>query len=105
MAARNYFDSVNPEGFGPNHRVEEAGYTLPTYYSQAADGNNIQALSGGWSTADDAWGALITSSGTRRQLLGEIDFYAKQIEYGIGHVYDPDSEYKHYWVIITAVSE
>jgi uncharacterized protein YkwD len=27
--------------------------------------------------------------------------YSDRIEYGIGYIYDPESDYRHYWVVIT----
>jgi hypothetical protein len=36
----------------------------------------------------------------RRHLLGETDFFADQVEYGVGYVSGGD--YRHYWVVITA---
>lgn len=102
MADRAYFDHVNPDGIGPNQLVRDAGYQLPSYYSLARDGNNVESIAGGFTSAQDAWDGLMGSPAHRRHLLGEIDFYREQIDIGIGYVYDADSEYKHYWVIITA---
>ncbi len=102
MAAREYFSHVNPDGHGPNYLVRQAGYRLPDFYDQRPSGNNIESLGAGFSTAADAWNGLMNSSGHRAHLLGENDFYAEQVEYGIGYVSDPDSPYRHYWVIITA---
>lgn len=102
MAMRHYFDHTNPDGYGPNYLVRQAGYVLPSYYGTEPDANNIESIAGGYSTPGAAWQAWMNSSGHRSHLLGLHPFYAEQIEYGIGYVYDPSSDYRYYWVVITA---
>ena len=102
MAERHYFSHVNPDGYGPNYLVEQAGYDLPDYYSAAPDANNIESIAGGYATAEAAWQAWMDSDPHRTHLLGLVPFFAQQIDFGIGYVYDPDSDYRHYWVVITA---
>jgi hypothetical protein len=105
MATRGYFGHVNPDGYGPNCLVIMAGYPLPAWYAPCPDGNNIESIAGGYSTPDAAWQGWMNSTGHRTHLLGLSSFFAEQIEYGIGYVYDPDSQYGHYWVAITAKRE
>ena len=102
MAEREYFDHVNPDGYGPNYLVEQAGYILPDFYGNDPTANYIESIAAGNSTAAATWQQWMDSSGHRQHLLGLNDFYKDQIEYGIGYAYDPDSPYRHYWVIITA---
>ncbi len=102
MAQRNYFSHTTPEGYGPNYFVRQAGYVLPSYYGTADDANNIESIAAGYSTANLAWEAWMGSQAHRSHLLGLNSFYADQIEYGIGYVYNPNSQYRHYWVVITA---
>ena len=102
MAQRGYFAHTNPDGIGPNHLVEAAGYVLPTFYSHDLNGNNIESIAGGTQTASATWRAWKSSSGHRPHVLGEDPFYAEQVDIGIGYVYIANSTYKHYWVIITA---
>ena len=102
MAARHYFSHVNPDGVGPNQLVRDAGYHLPSFYSMERDGNNIESIAGGFASAQEAWTGLLGSPAHRRHLLGEVDFYREQIDLGIGFVEDPDSDYRYYWVILTA---
>lgn len=102
MAQRHYFGHVNPDGVGPNQLVRNAGYPLPDYYTPSQDGNNIESIAGGYSSAQAAWAGLMESPGHRRHLVGEIDFYREQTDVGIGYYYDAQSDYQHYWVIITA---
>ena len=102
MARRHYFGHVNPDGFGPNYLVREAGYVLPSYYGTELTANNIESIAGGFSTAEAAWECWMDSDSHRDQLLGSFPFFADQVEYGVGYAYDPASPYRHYWVVITA---
>jgi len=102
MARRGYFSHVNPDGFGPNYLVRQAGYVLPSFYSTAPDANNIESIAAGYPTAEAVWQSWMSSYAHARHLLGLDPFYAEQIEYGIGYTYDPASPFGHYWVVITA---
>jgi len=102
MARRRYFGHTNPDGFGPNYLVRQAGYVLPSYYGTEPDANNIESIAGGYPTADATWQGWMGSSGHRDHLLGLNAFWAEQIEYGVGYAYDATSPYRHYWVVITA---
>lgn len=102
MAAREYFSHVNPDGYGPNYLVEQAGYTLPSFYGDEPSANNIESIAAGYTTPELTWQRWLESPSHRSHLLGESSFFADQIEYGVGYAYDPDSPYRHYWVVITA---
>lgn len=102
MADRAYFGHTNPDGFGPNYLVRQAGYPLPGWYGNAPDANNIESIAAGYSTAEAAWNGWMGSTGHRTHLLGLDPFWAEQIEYGIGYVEKPGSPYTYYWVAITA---
>lgn len=102
MAQRGYFSHTTPEGYGPNYLVRQAGYVLPSYYSTALDGNNIESIAAGFPTTAAAWQQWMGSTAHRTQLLGLNSFFAEQTEYGIGYAYNPNSDYLHYWVVITA---
>lgn len=102
MADRAYFGHTNPDGFGPNHLVRQAGYPLPGWYGSAPDSNNIESIAAGNSTAAATWNQWMGSDGHRLHLLGQHPFWAEQIEYGIGYVAKPGSPYTYYWVAITA---
>ena len=102
MATRRYFGHTDPDGLGPNTLVRRAGYVLPAFYSNAPDGNNIEAIAAGAATAEAAWELWMSSPPHRTHILGLQPFYAEQIEYGIGYAHDPASPYRHYWVILTA---
>ena len=102
MAERDYFDHVNPDGYGPNYLVNAAGYPLPGYYPLQENSNSIESIAGGYSSADEMWEGLLNSPAHRMHVLGQHQFYAEQVEVGIGHVYVSDSDFGHYWVIISA---
>jgi hypothetical protein len=102
MASRGYYSHTTPDGYGPNWLVRQAGYTLPDYYDQSASGNNIESVNTGRASASDAWNSWMDSSGHRIHLLGQNSFYADQTSVGIGFVDDPGSQWRYYWVVITA---
>lgn len=105
MAERRYFDHVNPDGHGPNYLVREAGFRLPDWYPESRTANNIESIGGGFPTADDVWNAWIGAESHRSHILGTSAFFAEQLEVGVGYHYDPDSEFRTYWVVITAPTE
>lgn len=102
MAMRDYFSHTNPDGDGPNLLVRRAGYLLPDWYGDDQDANNIESISGGRPTANDAWQAWLNSTSHHSHVLGTQPFYAEQEAYGIGYYFNPDSRYHHYWVFLSA---
>lgn len=102
MAARHYFDHTNPEGYGPNYLVRQAGYPLPSYYLTAPTANNIESLAADSPDAELILQAWLASPGHRVHVLGEQTFFAAQIEYGIGYATSTGGEYSEYWVFISA---
>jgi hypothetical protein len=102
MASRGYYSHTTPDGYGPNWLVRQAGYTLPDYYDQSAAGNNIESVNAGHASAGDAWSSWMDSSGHRIHLLAQNSFYAEQTSIGVGFVDDPGSEWRYYWVVISA---
>ena len=102
MARRHYFAHVNPDGHGPNYLVREAGYTLPASYDQSPSANSIESAAAGDTSADGAWSTWMGSAPHKKHLLGQDPFYAAQTSLGVGYYYDANSEYQHYWVVLTA---
>lgn len=102
MARRGYFDHVNPDGEGPNHLATVAGYQLAAIYGRARNGNNIESIGAGAATAQEAWELWMNSPGHKTHLLGLESFYQDQTEYGVGYAADPESPYRHYWVVLIA---
>lgn len=100
MARRGYFDHINPDGHGANYLVRKAGYVLPSGYP--SDGNNLESIAAGGSTASVAWSDWMGSPDHKKHLLGEIGFFAEQTSYGIGFYESAGSPYRYYWVVITA---
>ncbi len=104
LGTRDYFSHTNPDGFGPNYLVEQAGYNLPDWYGSGLTANNIESISAGTSrdTAVQAWASWTSSGAHRPHVLGLDAFWREQIYYGIGYAYVPGSTYTHYWVFISA---
>jgi uncharacterized protein YkwD len=102
MGNRGYFSHVNPDGQGPNYLIRQAGYTLPSEYSTAINGNNVESIGAGPGDGDGMWKAWMESSKHVTHILGESDFFAQQIEYGIGFAQVPGSPYQFYWVFISS---
>lgn len=102
MGLRGYFSHVNPDGFGANYLVQQAGYILPSFYDQSPPGNNIESIAAGYSTAADAWDGWMASEAHRAHLLGIDPFWAEQVDYAVGYAYIPGSPYGYYWVVLTA---
>jgi hypothetical protein len=102
MALRSYFSHTDPDGYGPNYWVRLLGYPLPSFYSSALDGNNIESLAGGYATPEIAFAGWLSSAGHRTHVLGEISFYQEQGEFGLAYIRDDNSVFKNYWVFISA---
>jgi len=102
LAKRGYFSHVNPDGKGPNYLVRQAGYQLPSSYSQAASGNNIESIAAGDPTASGSWSLWMGSPSHKKHLLAQESFYTEQTSIGVGYYADAGSDYRHYWVVISA---
>ena len=102
LAARNYFAHVNPDGFGPNALVREAGYVLPAWWGTAAADNYIESIAAGRNTAAATWIDWMNSPSHRTHILATDPFYQSETSYGVGYAYSANSTYHHYWVILTA---
>jgi uncharacterized protein YkwD len=85
----------------PNRRLRLAGYPLDPHYPRGWD-NQVEAVAGGFTTAEDAVEAWLASPGHRQHLLAEHPFYAEQDEIGVGYHYDRDSDHVGYWVVYIA---
>ncbi len=85
----------------PNKRLRKAGYRLPTSYPRMFD-NQVEALAGGYATAEHALQAFLDSPPHRTHLLAENAFYAEQDEIGVGFARNPDSNHVDYWVVYIA---
>lgn len=102
MSMRGFESAVNPDGFGPNYLVEQAGYALPDYYNQDADANNVGTTLAGYATVDDVFSELM-SSPFDDHVWGKVPTYRDQSDYGVGYFFNEESNHKHYWMIIIAM--
>ncbi len=102
MARRGYFAHGDPDGYGPNKAVQLAGYGLPGWWGTALDSNYIESIAGGYASAQIAFDGWMNSSGHRRHLLAETEFYAGQTRYGVGYAELAGSPYRRYYVFLSA---
>ncbi len=86
-------------GGGPNLFLIEAGYKLPKYYGTGFNSNQVEAIAGGASDADEVWNGFKRSKGHRTHLLGEHEFYIEQDEIGVGFIKKWESPHVEYWVV------
>jgi hypothetical protein len=108
MAEHDYFSHQSPvTGNWPNQVAREHGYDLPSSWPD--NQNYIESIAAGtyFATPDGPLTTLITDSSDpdnmhRRHLLGIDDLLADHKEIGVGHAFDQQSEFGHYWSIMTA---
>lgn len=89
---------VHNLGGSPNQRLRDAGYALPVYYSNVMS-NQVEAIAGGYSSAEDVWYAFKHSHSHRQHLLGEHPFYQEQDELGVAFLKDKSTPHVEYWVV------
>ncbi|WP_181405104.1 CAP domain-containing protein [Aestuariibacter sp. GS-14] len=85
-------------GGSPNGRLREIGFPIPHYYSGVM-GNQVEAIAGGYSTAESVWDAFKHSTSHRQHLLGELDFYREQQYIGVGFYKDKSTPHVEYWTV------
>lgn len=108
MAKRNYFDHTDPDGFGPNHYINRAGYTLNPDWLKRKNANNFESIGANHPSAIDGIKAMIIGSnspgyGHRKHLLGMDEWNASLQDIGIGYVRVPSgSTYQSYLCVIIA---
>jgi len=101
LAKRNYFNHVDPDGFGPNRVAQLVGHSLPEFYGSERGTNYIESLGGGATSAAQQFSAWLGSAGHRTHVLGTDAFYAEQTHYGVGYVDVAGSQYSRYYVFIS----
>ncbi|KPK80713.1 MAG: hypothetical protein AMS27_16275 [Bacteroides sp. SM23_62_1] len=107
MARRDYFDHVDPEGYGMNYWIVKAGYELPADWYSKKSSNNFESIQAGLATGKEAIMSLILDEGTdppghRNHLLGIEPFWSNCTDVGIGIARNPDSEYEYYTCVLVA---
>lgn len=73
-----------------NKRLIDAGYPLSRIYPRLFE-NNVEAIAGGISTAEQMWKDFKKSDSHRTHLLAEHEFYRLQNEIGAGFFKDINS--------------
>ena len=107
MVNRNYFAHVDPDGYGTNIKLQNAGYTLnPKFYAKPSD-NFFESLAAGHADGKSSVIQLINDgggtheqSGHRLHLLGIKEFWANCDEIGIGRA--EGGRYGTVWCFIIA---
>lgn len=110
LAEKNYFDHIDPLGYGVNYYIDRSGYYLEPDWTEKRSDNFFESLQAGRSDAYDIIEDLlidkgIPSKGHRKHLLGLDDWNEKNSDIGIGFYRVGDgirSEYATYTVIIIA---
>jgi uncharacterized protein YkwD len=109
MASEGWAGHVDPQGFGPNHALEQAGWQLPSYYGRKPDGseddaaNNVESLAqGGTGAVAQIWDNFMHSPIHRRHILAETDFFKAQTLVGTAFVQDENSVSIFYWSVMSA---
>lgn len=108
MAKRNYFDHINPDGFGINYFIDQSGYKLNADWIKNKNENFFESLASGYDSGAEAIKSLIidandANKGHRDHLLGIGDWDASLVDIGIGFVKcDGGGKYQSYTCIIIA---
>ena len=108
MADKNYFDHVDPFGYGINYYINKAGYKLISAFLKNKKDNNFESLGAGYDNGILAIKELIIDKGVpslghRKHLLGIGDFWSSAKDVGIGFVRSKNgSSYSTYLCVIIA---
>ena len=108
MARRNYFDHVNPDGYGLNYFINKSGYKLNQEWLENIEDNYFESAGAGVPNGASAIRGLIIDKGDplhghRKHLLGIEDWNASLVDIGIGFARrDSGSRYKTYVSVIIA---
>lgn len=84
-----------------NRRLVDSGYPLSDLYPRGME-NNVEAIAGGISSAEEMWQEFRASPVHRVHLLAEHEFYLLQDEIGVGFFEAPHSPHVEYWVVYVA---
>jgi uncharacterized protein YkwD len=107
MAKRNYFNHVNPDGYGINFFINQSGYKLNTDWLKDKKENFFESIASGHDSGIAAIKSLIidegdATKGHRNHLLGVTDWDASLYDIGIGFVKCDGGAYQSYICIIIA---
>ena len=108
MANRNYFEHVDPEGYGMNYFINKNGYTLTKEFLENKRVNSFESIAYGRGIGNELIKLLMIDKGYehkpghRNHLLGITDFWSNCSDIGIGIAYNPNSKYKYYACFLIA---
>ena len=107
MAKRNYFNHVNPDGYGINFFINQSGYKLNSDWLKDKKENFFESIASGHDSGIAAVKSLIIDEGDdtkghRNHLLGVTDWDASLYDIGIGFVKSDGGDYQSYICIIIA---
>jgi len=107
MATRDYFDHTDPEGYGMNYHIFQAGYQIPEDWFEDVSSNYFESIQAGHSTGKKAIINLIVDEGVdppghRNHMLGIVDFWSNCTDIGIGMAKKEGSTYTYYMCVMVA---
>lgn len=104
MVENGYVGHVDPDGYGMNFYVRQAGYELPGMYEKHDTANNIESLGVSYYTPESVFLGLMNSPMHKQHIMGLISFFEDQINIGIGCYRNRNVPHRHKiaWVILTA---
>lgn len=112
MAERDYFGHTDPDGYGMNYKINEAGFYLADYLLKSKTANNFESIAAGTNrnTGKIMIQQLIIDKnvpnlGHRKHLLGMTDFWANAEYCGIGFYKKSGSKYTYYICVLIAKHE
>jgi uncharacterized protein YkwD len=106
MAMKDYFGSVDKDGYGINYLINKAGYKLDPELLKHDKADNFLAYDGGSPSGEEAIKAIIVGKGNdskdgRELLLGVGTFNAGLTEIGVGFVHGTkETKYRTYTCVI-----
>lgn len=107
MVSRNYFGHTDPDGYGTNIKINNAGYTLDESWYSDKSMNYFESLAVGYAEGKatviqliNDGGASDSNAGHRRHLLGMDDFWGDCYDIGIGKA--KGGYYGTYWCFLIA---
>ncbi|MBX2906924.1 MAG: CAP domain-containing protein [Taibaiella sp.] len=91
MATRNYFNHIDPDGYGMNFLIKKGGYKLNPDWVKNKRDNTFESLGMGLEGGEAAIKTLIIDEGVpdqghRKHLLGIGEWYSSLKDIGIGYV-------------------
>lgn len=108
MATRKYVGHVDPDGYGLNYKINEAGYKLNDKWLASKELNYFESISAGAPSGEQAIRNLVIDKGVstlghRKHLLGLDEWTASLYDIGIGYARPEQNQpYMSYVCVIIA---